>query len=237
MLAPAEFGAYLATGTRKRSREQAIFFEVAPDLADDHFRLTAAREACVPHPDGSPKHSVYVSIYRVLEHMPLEAMKSLWLATRDGRTLELKPTESPAESRKDFHLYQELCPVHPMIVSSLCPVDFCRFITGSTTTMAVPKICFAELALGELADDPVGGRVGDLPYKDIAHLRDCMRDLRARRKITKTVNRIPSEQVLYRCVQGGFYVGDSHRVLHYPLPPVEVMERDHHKWWRSATKA
>lgn len=237
MLPPPEFGAYLATGTRKRSREQAIFFEVDSDLVKDHFPLATVQETCVPHPDGTPKHSVYISIYRVLERVPSEAMVSLWLTTRDGRALELEPMEPVPESHNNFHLYQELCPIRPMIVSSLGPVDFCQFITGSKTTIAVPKICFAELALGELADDPADGDIGDLPYRDIAHLRDCLRDLRTRRKITKTVNRIPNEQVFYRCVQGGFYVGDSHRVLRYPLPCVEAMERDHHKWWRSATKA
>jgi hypothetical protein len=235
MLPPSDFGTYLATGTRKRSREQALYFDVRDDFRSDRFDLDSAREACVRHADGQPKHSVYVAIYRVLEHVPLEALGSLWLTTRDGRTLELQPTKPPTVSRRDYHLYQEVCPVHPLIASSLDPVDFCGFITGRTTRASVPRICFAELTLGKLANDPAEGHTDDLPYKDISHLRDCLRDLRRHDKPTKTVNRIPGEHLLYRCIQGGFYVGDSRNVLYYPLPPAEALERDHHDWWRSAT--
>jgi hypothetical protein len=176
-----------------------------------------------------------VAIYRVLEHVPLDALGNLWLTTRNGRTLELQPTEPPTLSRRDYHLYQEVCPVHTLIASSLDPVDFAGFVTGQTNRISVPRICFVELMLGKLVDDPAKGHADDLPYQNIGHLRDCLRDLRIHEKLTKTVNRIPGEHLLYRCMQGGFYVGDGRRVLHYPVPPAEAMERDHHAWWRSAT--
>ncbi len=70
MLPPEEFGAYLATGTRKRPHGRAMFFQIAPDFQSDYFDLASADRRCVPHPDGQPKHSVYLSIYRALEHIP-----------------------------------------------------------------------------------------------------------------------------------------------------------------------
>jgi hypothetical protein len=54
------------------------------------------------------------------------------------------------------------------------------------------------------------------------------------RKVTKTVNRINTEHLVYRCIRSGFYVGDHETMLHYPFPPVEELERLHHPWWRSA---
>jgi hypothetical protein len=65
-LAPEEFGAYLAVGTQKFSRGQAMFFEVDPELQSDYppFQNVAAR--CQPHLDGSPRRSTYLAIYRVL---------------------------------------------------------------------------------------------------------------------------------------------------------------------------
>ena len=48
---------------------------------------------CKPHDDGAPKRSKYFSIYRVLEHIPLENLKNLYLATDDGRVLGLKQAE------------------------------------------------------------------------------------------------------------------------------------------------
>ncbi|MHC4519049.1 MAG: hypothetical protein ACYTAS_10700 [Planctomycetota bacterium] len=235
MLPPAEFGTYLATGTEKRSREQAIYFEVKRDFKSDRFDLDRAREACVPHASGRPKHSVYVAIYRVLEHIPPESLGSLWLTTRDGHTLELQQAEPPTQSRRDYHLYQEVCPVHPLIASALDPVDFAGFITRQTAKISVPRICFVELTLGKLAYDPAKGHADDLPYKRIGHLRNCLLGLQIHDNLTKTVNRIPGEHLPYRCIQGGCYVGDSYRVLHYPVPPPEAMERNHHEWWQSTT--
>ncbi len=55
----------------------------------EYFDLEAMKQQCVPHPDGTPKHPVYLATYRVLEHLPLGAINSMWLATKDGRELIL----------------------------------------------------------------------------------------------------------------------------------------------------
>src|ERR1017187_1141868 len=72
-LPPEEFGAYLAVGTQKFSRGQAMFFDVDPAIQSDYppFQEIAAR--CLPHLDGSPRRSTYLAIYRVLEHVPVAA--------------------------------------------------------------------------------------------------------------------------------------------------------------------
>jgi len=129
MLPPQEFGRYLAIGTKKRAKEQAIYFELSNDFENEYFDLQGAIKLCTPHEDGQPKHSVYVSTYRVLEHVPLETIGSLWLVTSNGLALELKQDSLPTEAEQIHHLYQELCPVHPLIASSLDPSEFCKFIT------------------------------------------------------------------------------------------------------------
>lgn len=237
MLPPAEFGTYLAAGTRKRAKEQAIYFELKKDFESEHFNLAKATESCVPHSDGQPKHSIYVSIYRVLEHIPLNAFDSLWLATRDGRVLELKQEIVPTEFRGKYHLYQEVCPVHPLIATVLDPVKFCKFITDPAVSVSLPKICFADLELAGLSEDPLHGDVENLPYEHVGHLRDCLGQLATTEKTTKTVNRIQPEHILYRCLKSGFFVGDRDNMLYYSFPSVEDMEKYHHDWWRSATLA
>jgi len=234
MLPPSEFGTYLATGTKKRAQEQAVYFELQEDFASDYFRLEQAKQDCVPHPDGEPKHTVYVSIYRVLEHIPLDKIGSLWLTTRDGRTLKLKQQSTPKQFEGKYHLYQELCPVHPLIASVLNPVEHTKFITDPSTRIAVPKICFAELSLSGLADDPQSRDVGNLPYKAINNLRDCVGELSSQNKTTKTVNRIQPEHIPFRCIKSGFFIGKSKKVLYYPIPSEQVLEKEHHAWWRSA---
>jgi len=237
MLSPPEFGAYLATGTRKRAREQAMYFQVDSAFESEYFDIAQAQKSCVPHEDGRPKHSVYVSTYRALERIPLEAIGDLWLVTRDGRGLCLNRSDPPEKSDAQYHLYQELCPVHPLIASSLDAGDFSRFITDPEVTVSVPRICFAEMELGRLADDPAAGDASNLPYHNIQHIRDCLIEIGMQGKTTKTVNRIHHEHIPYRCVKSGFFVGDHTQLVHYPFPSREEMEQHHHYWWRSAMLA
>ncbi len=234
MLPPEKFGAYLAVGTRKRSRGQAIFFELDPAFRSDFFDLEGALERCVPHPDGEPKHSVYAGIYRVLEHVPLSAMQGLWLGTQDGRVLGLQQATPSRQFLGGYHLYREFCPVHPLIASWLTPEKFCAFITDISSPVSVPRICFCDLQLEGLAEDPRNAEVSDLPYADLQHLRDCLCELDEETgKHTKTVDRIAPQQFPYRCIRTGFYVGDQEGMLFYPIPSVEELETDHYAWWRS----
>jgi hypothetical protein len=237
MLPAAEFGNYLAVGTKKRARQQAIFFELTDGFGSDYFDLQGALQQCVPHEDGQPKHSVYVSTYRVLEHVPLKVFNSLWLITNNGLGLELKQGPLPTGGNKVDHLYQELCPVHPLIASSLGPSEFCKFITDPKVRVSVPRICFLELRLGASPSDPEKADNGDLPYRDVKHLWNCIFELTEKNKTTKTVNRVYFPHVLYRCIKSGFYVGNQTTLLHYPFPSINELEKSNHRWWRWAQES
>ena len=234
MLEPKQFGTYLSVGTRKRASEHAMYFDLTGKVKSSYFQLEKAIRDCQPHPDGQPKHTVYVSTYRVLEHIDLDNLGSLWLSTRDGRVLELKKAKLEGSMPGKYHLYQELCPVHPLITSLLDPRDFCKFITDPEKTVSVPKICFVDMELQGLANDPESEDVQNLPYKNIEHIRDCLDQLKSGNKNIKTVNRIQPQYVMYRVVKSGFFVGYREEILFYPFPSAEELERDHHDWWRSA---
>lgn len=231
MLPPDEFGRYLAVGTRKQSRGQAMFFHLKGEFASDYFDFSVVAKRCVAHADGRPKHSVYLAIYRVMEHVPLDAVGSLWLVTPEARVLQLHAAPMPPEFPGKYHLYQELCPVHPLIASSLAPEPFCRFITDPAQPISVPRICFAELELAELASDPKRGRAEDLPYPHLDHLRNCFVGLEeAPGKHTKTVDRIHPREFPYRSVKSGFFLGDRERILYYPVPSREDLAGKHYFW-------
>ena len=92
MLPPKEFGEYLSTGTKKMNRGQAVFFEIDLGQIEKLIDMDSLNKRCVAKPDGSPKSSVYLTVYKVLEMIPLSALKSLYLTTDNGHTLELKKT-------------------------------------------------------------------------------------------------------------------------------------------------
>lgn len=235
MLPPDEFGNYYALGSHKRSRGQAIFFELDPGKMGDAIDFEDAKSRCVAHEDGSPRKSSYLRIYRALESVPTEALERLNLTTDDGRTLALNPSEYTAEEDRPLHLYQEICPVNPRVVSKLNPINFCRRLTSPDAPVQVPRIVFAEMKLEALAKDPDSTDVDNLPYLNLEHLRDCLRELRhTYAKPNKTVIRQMKHDVLFRTIRGGFYVGDQESFRYFPLPGKEELETTYYPWWRSA---
>ncbi|MDY7078051.1 MAG: hypothetical protein SXV54_14135 [Chloroflexota bacterium] len=235
MLAPEEFGVYYAVGATKKSRGQAIFFELDPDFRQKSLRIEEGIHRCVPHEDGSPKRSIYISVYRALERVPLDVIQRLYLVTQDGRVLGLESSVELPGDTVGLHLYQEIAPVHPLVVSALGPRQFYDLIVKSPTSLlSLPAICFVELRLGELARDPERGAVRDLPYSSIGHLRQCLMDLRTKTVRAKMVNRMEPASFPYRTIKSGIFVGNEERLLYFPLPSQEELRAKHYRWWRSA---
>jgi len=236
MLSPEQFGIYYAVGSLKKSRGQAMFFEIDPSFRNEFFRIDEAIKRCVPHDDGTPKSSIYVSVYRVLEHVPLDALLGLYLVTPDGRVLGLESTDEIPTNSGRFHLYQEITPVHPLVASTLSPQDFYELIVKTPTSLvSLPSICFVELRLGELAQDPVYGAVRDLPYSNMDHLRQCLVDLAGKLVNAKMIDRVHPAAFPYRMIKNGVFVGNEERLICYALPSQEELRSKHYRWWRSAS--
>lgn len=235
MLPPEAFGLYLSTGTKKKNKGQAIFFEVDLDKILSLIDQKSLNSRCVAKEDGSPKSSVYLSVYKVLEMLPLSSLKSLYLTTDHGLVLELKKSEydRTREPRNELHLYQELCPVTPMVASSLAPSVFMKRLTDGSTPIVLPKLFFVELKLGELSVNPLEGSAENLPYPNIGHLRDCLEIIKGEyEKHMKTVNRMFSGELLYRTIATGFYVGTKEDMLFYPYPKMKDLEKMNYNFFR-----
>jgi len=235
MLPPEGFGLYLSTGTKKRNKGQAIFFEVDLGKIESLIDMESLNKRCVAKPDGSPKSSVYLSVYKVLETVPVAALKSLYLTTDRGCVLELKKAvyDKTMEPKNALHLYQELCPVTPLVASDLAPSVFLKRLTDGSIPIVLPKLFFVELKLGELANNPLSGSAEHLPYPSIGHLRDCLEILKGEyEKHMKTVHRIFSGELLYRTIDTGFYVGAKDEIVFYPYPRVAELENINYEFFR-----
>jgi hypothetical protein len=236
MLPPEAFGLYLSTGTKKRNKSQTIFFEADLPKIKHLLDMKSLEERCVAKPDGSPKSSVYLSVYRVLETIPLSGLKSLYLTTDHGCVLELKQAsyDKTKEPMNALHLYQELCPVNPLVASSLPPSVFLKRLTDGSIPIELPRLFFVELKLGELATEPLTGSAEHLPYPNIGHLRDCLEIIRGEyEKHMKTVARIFSGELLYRTIDTGFYVGSKDEIVYYPYPKMSDLEKINYNFFRA----
>jgi hypothetical protein len=182
-----------------------------------------------------PKSSIYISVYRVLENVALDAIKDLYLVTQDGRVLGLDSSSDFPGDSEGLHLYQEIAPVHPLVVSTYGPRDFYDLIVRNPTSLiSLPVICWVELRLGELAADPEYGPVGDLPYKNIDHLRECLADLRTKPFHSKMVDRVHPPDFPYRMIKNGIFVGNERQLRYFPMLSQEELREKQYRWWRSA---
>lgn len=235
MLPPVEFGQYMATGTKKSNKSQVIFFELDNDQVKTMFNNDYLNSRCISKPDGSPKSSVYLSIYRVLEFLPLTAIKDLYLTTDHGHVLKLPrvPYDKDKEVKREMHLYQELCPVTPQVASNLSPHQFLKKLTDGSLQIRLPKLLFVDLKLGDLADNPLYGSAEHLPYGSISHLRDCLEIIKTEeKKQMKTVHRLFTGTLLYRTIDTGFYIGSKDDILFYPFPSLAEIEKLNYEFFR-----
>ncbi|SRR6056297_202469 len=233
-LSAEEFGAYMAVGTRKKTFGNVIFFEVERGGIDPELNLDHLEERCQPHSDGRPRRSKYMSVYRVMERVPLPAYGKLHLTTRDGRVLSLDGVDGASgASSGGPYMYTELCPLTPRIVTMLDPAAFTASITDLSHPISVPRIFFADT---QVSRDDDGRLAGYLPYHNSSHIEDCLDEILAKsEKIGKTVDRDPPLNAFYRTVASGFYLGDPSGLKHYAFPSPEELDGRHHEWWRSAS--
>jgi hypothetical protein len=232
MLEPAEFGLYYAIRHEREARRSAIFFEIDPAFRDGWFDIEEGFRRCVPHADGRPKRSVYISVYRVLEHVPCSAIQRLHLVGPEGEVLELLPADHFPADTKGFHLYQEIAPTGPLVVSRLAARAFFNTLTADKSQLvSLPALCFVEQELGELALDPERGAAGNLPYTDLSYLRACLTELRRKETPLKIVYPTPRATFEYRVLKNGIFLGNQTGLLYFPLPDAEEYRARRYQSW------
>ncbi|MFW6252992.1 MAG: hypothetical protein ACOC4F_03580, partial [bacterium] len=229
-LDPADFGSYMSIGSGNGgSYERIIFIEIDADCSP-YFDWDYARTHCVPHANGEPKHSVWISTYRVLEHVPVSAMKSLSLVTADGRTLTIEQSQAvDASADRDYYVYLELCPLHPLVTSRLSPARFAEYMTDESNKISVPTVAFADLKTIDFRNPEKTGNIGRMYDRNIEHLKDCVAAVTdAGNKVNKNVERSVVEGFSYSIIHTGIYVGNADACVVYPMPSVETLRQHHY---------
>lgn len=234
-LEPARFGQYMAIGSKNGSYEKIMFIELEGDFGD-YFDWKYAKERCVPHSNGDPKNSVWMSVYRALEHTPVDKLRSMFLTTIDGRTLEVSRSEfSAPEAAREYYVYQELCPVTPLVVSAHNPAEFARFMTDPGSHVRVPSVVFADLKVIDFNNPEKTGNIGATYDKNIEHLKQCIHAVTEHSgKVNKNVERSNVGSFGYQIINQGIYVGNGAKIAMYKMPSIEQIRQNHYDWGRSA---
>jgi hypothetical protein len=234
-LEPQQFGAYMATGSKKGSAEQIIFIEVEGNFGKD-FDWGYAEKKCVSHPNGNPKHSVYLSVYRTLEQVPVDKLGKMYLTTKDGRVLSLSKEEyKESINGRNYYIYQELCPVNPVIASIQDPEDFARDITDSKRKIYVPKIVFTDMKVPDFDNPEKSGNLGSMYDNKGAHVLNCIASVTGDKgKKNKTIDRSHVESFSFQVIGNAVYISDGKGLLEYKMPSIDDLKKNNYDWGRSA---
>jgi hypothetical protein len=234
-LEPEQFGQYMATGSKNGSYEKIMFIEIDGGFGD-YFHWNHAEQKCVRHEDGGPKHSLWMSVYRTLEHVPLTNLKELYLTTNDGRSLRIEPgTYEPSDMQRSYWVYQELCPIRPLVVSTYDPSSFSKHMTHPDVKVHVPKIAFADLKVINFDNLEDTGNVGRVYDTNLNHLKQCIISVTGDNvKKVKNVERAHTESFGYQTIKRGVYVGERDMVIEYRMPTPQDIRINHYDWGKSA---
>ncbi len=234
-LDPTQFGAYMAHGTKKRGSHEEITFIEIEGRCNDFYDWDYADAKCVASADGSPKHSLYLGVYRVLERIPMSSYKALYLTTRDGRVLQLpKGDYSGAREKKSVYLYKEMCPVNPLVLTVFDAAKFGSYMTSKETHHSVPVLAYADVKMIDLDDMENTGHVGRVYNHNLEHLKESIEVLNTSDKKTKTIDRSTGVSFSYQMIHSGIFIAQGDDLIMFKMPTIQELKRDHYDWGRSA---
>lgn len=238
-LAPEQFGFRYNYGSANYYAGKLIFAELDIHYRHPYFQIDKAMEGLKPHPDGSPKATKYVSSYRILEHVSLDAIKVLYLANADGTSYPLYPGDaSSLPDQQAINVYAEITPVHMLTLSKFNILDFGKWFTREDNPLHVPRIMYLQIDLDideflkEFEENPFlpSPLEGVHPSK----LRDAILDMRRREeKFVKgiTLNTSFSNES-YRKIKHGIMMADAGQVKYFPMPDLREIEKNNLRFWR-----
>ncbi len=243
MLPPDQFGKHYTVGSSRYFHGQVIFAEIDTNYRHEYFKLDDFLNELKPKPDGSPKRTKFVKSYRALEHIELSAFRNLYLTSVTGHVLELKQAPYSREHKPGFiRTYQEICPLSMIVLSHMNPPEFGRYITDPDQPKGAPKVFFTQIELDidrflrEIQENPFLS--SPIPNVHPHKLREQILELRHNSQ--KRLKGISLDTALGRMsilrLRTGFWLAHLDKLIFYPIPDHQTLERDNFEWLRSVSE-
>ncbi len=238
-LSPDDFGFRYNYGSASFYSGKLIFAEIDINYRHPYFQIEEALTRLKPHKDGRPKATKYISSYRVLEHIDIDAIKTLYIANADGSCYPLPPGDfHHLPSGSDIRVYAELSPLRMLTLAKYSMLEFGRWFTNPENPISVPRLMYLQVTLDvdsflkSFETDPFLSPplVGVHPSK----LRDAILDLRKRdNKFIKGITLDTAfTKESYRKIRHGFMVVDQQKEKFFPMPPLDEIEKNDLKFWK-----
>lgn len=241
-LGPEDFAMHYQVGSSRFYKGKVIFNEIDIDYRHDFFNIDKGLNGLIPHDDGRPKATKYIGSYRVLEHLDFKAMKSLYLVTVNGKTLELKPGEHDKPHEPGFiRTYAQISPTTVLSMSQLNPVEYAQYITRPGHSKWVPKLFFTQIEftvdqfLKDFEENPFMNP--PFPFVHPAKIRDSILEIRETNKESKGVSlKSDLEKIPYTKIRHGFWITSETNSIFYPMPDEHTIKADYYDFYKDMYK-
>lgn len=236
---PEDFARHYMSGSTRHYDGKVIFAELDIAYRHDYFSIDRGLREMVPHADGRPKATKFISTYRVLEHVRFTAIKRLYLTTPSAVVLGLDSAPHTAHHEPDFiRLFAEITPMRMLVLTKLSFPEFGKAITDPENPKGVPSIFYTQIELdindfmAEIDRNPF--LPTPIPSVHPSKLRDAVMELRT--LPDKQMKGLSLDSNLnrksYRTLKHGFMFASQTESLFFPLPSQEQIEEINHRFAR-----
>jgi len=239
-LEPEQFAKHYTTGPTRHYQGKVVFAEINIEFRNPFFEIDKAISNLVPHEDGRPKATKFISSYRVLEHMDLKSIICLYLTSPEGQCLKLESAEQKdSAGEKRLRIYAEVNPLRMLVLSQYTFEDFGRFITDPHNPVGAPAFLYAELELDteefmrEYEENPFV--LPPIPGLHPSILRDAIEELNTTRYKSNKGLSLDSnfDRISYKLVKSGFMFASRDGAIFFPMPPLAEIERRNYKFFKA----
>jgi len=239
-LTPEQFAMHFTSGSARHYEGKIIFAELDVDFRNPYFDIDAGLAGLVPHGDGRPKATKYISTYRVLEHVDFKAIKALYLTSSEGFCIRLdEATYTTQHTEGYIRTYAEIAPPRMLVISRMTFPEFGKFITRPDYNKGAPKLFYTqvEFQADEFLQRFDAHPMTPSPFKGLhpSKLRDAIHELGNKPgKPLKSVSLDSSlETIGYRRIKHGFMFASAEETKYFPMLKSEEIEQKYYNFYRS----
>ncbi len=237
---PEKFAGHYSSGSTRYYGGKVLFAEIDINFREPYFDIEKGLKELVPHEDGTPKATKFISTYRVLEHMDLDCIKKLYMANPDGSCYGLDSAEYDVTHKPDFlRIFAEVAPARMLVLTSYDFSQYGKWITNPANPKGSPKILYTQFDLtiddflADFEDNPL--LPPPLPSLHPSKLRDAIFELNELKdKHVKGLSLdVSFNRKSYRQIRHGFMFASPDNELFFPMPSLDEIEKENYKFWRS----
>ncbi len=239
-LSPEDLGRHYLTGSNQHYTGRLIFAEIDVNFRNDYFDIEWGLKQLIPHDDGRPKSTKFISSYRVLEHIDFDAIKNLYIASSTGAIMKLDSAEYNKKiSVSDYKIYAGITPIKILAMSRRTFADYGQDLTHAKTTKGAPKCFYTQIEFDAeefqkefhkqpLLPSPIPGVHPSILDRSIDEIRDNLNKVSKGIKLHSSFHDFP-----LRIIRHGFMFASRDSTKYFPMPSQKEIEENYYQFHKS----